>query len=69
MGMIYDNFWLWRQISLEGSEMLKIKIAADQLQPFLHWAKKIVKLLSTNKKVIGVHVHPLLSRQYVFCVC
>jgi len=57
-GAISDKYRLRSRISPEWIHMSKIGKVSDQLQPIPRWAKKIGKLWSTNKKVIGANVDP-----------
>jgi len=57
-GAISDNCRLRSRISPERIHISKIGKVVDQLQPLPRWMKKDGELWSTNKKVIGAHVHP-----------
>ena len=67
-GAISDNYRLRSRISPERIHVSKIGKVVDQLQPLPRWAKKDGEHWSTNKKVIGAHVHAPkwnFSRDYI----
>jgi len=52
--VIWDNFWLWPQISLE---QIEISTSGYQLPFIPRWTKKSGELWSINHKVVFAHFH------------